>query len=139
MVLKKNSFSNNFESEYNVLLPLSNMKKKQLLYHFFFAIALLFSIVFQSFHGYEHLEQQFSQKVCYHKHDSNRAEVTHQHKGFEHCLVCEFTFSSYVTPENQTFYFNASHKEIPYFFADTPKILSFTGSLYSHRGPPVWV
>jgi hypothetical protein len=115
------------------------MKKKQFLFHFFFAIALLFSIVFQSFHGYEHLEQQFSQKTCYHKHDSNRAEVTHQHKGFEHCLVCEFTFSSYIAPQDFFFYFNTAHKEIPYCFANIEKIIPFSGSLYSHRGPPVGV
>ncbi|MNS46456.1 hypothetical protein D3C72_789530 [compost metagenome] len=119
------------------LLPLQLMKKKQLIIHLFFATALLFSIVFQSFHGYEHLEQKLSEKICYHKHDSNKAELTHQHKGFDHCLLCEFTFGIYVSPQDFSYQLYSAYKGIPYFFKATETVLSFSGSLYSHRGPPV--
>lgn len=126
-----------FQSKHNVLLPLQLMKKKQLILNLFFATALLFSIVFQSFHGYEHLEKKISEKVCYHKHNSNRAELTHQHKGFDHCLLCEFTAGVYVSPKDFSCQLYAAYQEIPYFFKATEAVLSFSGSLYSHRGPPV--
>jgi hypothetical protein len=115
------------------------MKKKQLIINLFFAIALLFSIVFQSFHGYEHLEKKLSEKACYHKNDSNKAELTHQHRGFEHCLLCEFTSSSYISPTDFSCQLYTPYKEIPYFFADSETVLSFSGSLYSHRGPPICI
>jgi hypothetical protein len=115
------------------------MKKKQLLINFFFAIAILFSILFPSFHGYEHLEKQFAQKVCYHKHNSKKAELTHQHKGFDHCLVCEFTFSNYISPRNFSYQLESFHTEIVCFLNAIERVYSFSGSLYAHRGPPIFV
>lgn len=114
------------------------MKKKPILKSLLFAIALLFSIVFQSFHGYEHLEKQISEKVCYHKH-LNKAELTHQHKVFEHCLVCSIAFSSYVFPHHFSTKLYFVSPEIPYFSIENETIFSFSGSLYSHRGPPFFV
>lgn len=121
-----------------VFLPLSFMKKKQFITNIFFATALLFSIVFQSFHGYEHIEKQLSQKVCFHTH-ADKAELTHQHKGFEPCFVCEFAFGSSISPQGFSYQLYTAHKEIPYFFKATATILSFSGSLYSHRGPPNFI
>ena len=112
------------------------MKQKQFLIRYFFALALLTSIVVQSFHGLEHLEKQFSEKVCAHK-QLNSTELTHQHKGFDHCLLCEFTAGVYVFPKDFSYQLYAAHQEIPYFFKATEAVLSFSGSLYSHRGPPV--
>ncbi|TRX36721.1 hypothetical protein [Flavobacterium restrictum] len=111
------------------------MKKKQLIANLFFAIILLFSIVFQSFHGYEHHEKQLSQKICYHK-QSQKAELTHQHKGFDHCFVCEFTFGSYLLPDVFSYPVATTSHKTPYFFATKEAVLSFSGSLYSLRGPP---
>jgi hypothetical protein len=114
------------------------MKKKSLLLSLFLAVALLFSIVFQSFHGYEHLEKRITEKICYHKH-ANKTELTHQHKNFDHCLLCTFAFSSYVSPQDFSCQLYAVFREVPYFGSDTEIILSFSGSLYSHRGPPVCI
>ena len=39
---------------------------------------------------------QFSQKVCEHK-QLNSTELTHQHKGFEQCMVCAISFQSGIS------------------------------------------
>nr|WP_314866967.1 hypothetical protein [uncultured Flavobacterium sp.] len=111
------------------------MKQKQFFIRFFFAIALLGSIVAQSFHGYEHLEKQFSEKVCFHQH-KNSTELTHQHKGFEQCLVCAISFHSVIEVENFVYHLASNPQVSTNYFFTSPTIISFSGSLYSLRGPP---
>jgi hypothetical protein len=117
-------------------LPLSLMKKNKLILSLSLAVAVLISIVFQSFHTYEHLEKQLSQKECHHKYNS-KSEITHQHHNLDHCYVCEYAFGAYISPNNFSYQLNASYKETPCFLFATEVVLSFSGSLYSHRGPPV--
>ncbi|MFV8325725.1 hypothetical protein [Flavobacterium sp. ZS1P14] len=112
------------------------MKRNKLIVSLSLAIAVLFSILFQSLHTYEHLEKQLSQKHCHHKYNATNKEITHQHHNFDHCYVCDFTFGTYVSPKEFSYQLYSSHKEIPYFFKDKETVLSFSGSLYSHRGPP---
>ena len=112
------------------------MKRKQLLYGFTLAAAVLFSILFQSFHGYEHLEKQLSHKFCVHNHTQNKSELTHQHKVFEQCAVCHFEFSSCLFPQFTTYHFFSGFKEIPFFAREQKEIIFFPGSLYALRGPP---
>lgn len=111
------------------------MKRKQLILNLSLAIAVLFSILFQSFDSISHLKEKFSEKQCHHTYNS-KAQFTHQHHGFDHCFVCEFGFSSYVTPINYSYAFYAGNYNIPYFFATAASFFSFSGSMYSHRGPP---
>ena len=111
------------------------MKQKQLIIRFFFALALLSSIVVQSFHGYEHLEKQFSEKVCEHKH-ANSTELTHQHKGFEHCLVCAISFQSGLATTHFQYQLVSVPEVATHFFFNFPTVISFSGSSYSLRGPP---
>ena len=116
------------------------MKRQQLLFSFTFATAVLFSILFQSFHGYEHLEKQLSHKFCQHKHTHNKVELTHEHKMVEHCAICHFEFGSYFYSKNISYHFFASDfKVIPFFVKEQKEIISFSGSLYTHRGPPVGI
>lgn len=111
------------------------MKQKQLIIRFFFAIVLLASIGVQSFHGYEHLQGQLSEKVCQHKH-TNSAELTHQHKGFEQCLICSFSFQNGITTACFSYPWRpACHSVSNYFFSPL-SIVFFSGSCYSLRGPP---
>jgi hypothetical protein len=117
-------------------LPLSLMKKNKLILSLSLAVAVLISIVFQSFHTYEHLEKQLSEKQCHHKYNS-KSEITHQHHNLDHCYVCEFTFGTYISPNNFSSQLNASYKKTPCFLIATEVVISFSGSLYSHRGPPV--
>lgn len=113
----------------------ATMKRKLLLLNLSLVAILLFSIVFQAFDSFSHFEKQFSQKECHHAYNSS-SEITHQHHNFNHCYVCQFEFSSSITPKDFTFQLHNWDQEIPYFYANTEIIFSFSGSLYSHRGPP---
>ena len=100
-------------------------------------MTVLFSMLFQSFHSYEHLAEKFSEKICHHGESENKAEFTHHHHIIDHCFVCEFTFTPFFTAK--TFCYNIYNfpTEIPYFFSVFPLPESFSGSLYSLRGPPL--
>ncbi len=111
------------------------MKQKQLLIRFFFVIALLGSLVVQSFHGYEHLRRQFSEEKCLHKYH-NSTELTHQHKGFEQCLVCSVVFQNGLAIEHFAYELAPAISIFSNYFFSIPTIIPFTGSLYSLRGPP---
>jgi hypothetical protein len=111
------------------------MKQKQFLIRFFFALVLLGSLVLQSFHGLEHLEKQFSQKVCEHK-QLNRTELTHQHKGFEQCMVCAISFQSGIVTTHFQYQLVSVPEVVAHFFFNFPTVISFSGSSYSLRGPP---
>ena len=111
------------------------MKIKQLLIRFFFAIALLGSLIVQSYHGLEHLEKQFSAKVCAHK-QRNSTELTHHHKGFEQCLVCAISFQSGITPDDFYKQLTSTPQVVAQYFFYFPTVISFSGSSYSLRGPP---
>ena len=118
-------------------LPLQPMKRKQLLYSFILAAAVLFSILFQSFHSYEHLEKQLSHKFCVHDHKQNKVEITHQHQVVEHCAICQFAFGSCLYPKFISYHFFSDFRAIPFFSKEQKEIIPFSGSLYAHRGPPI--
>lgn len=103
-----------------------------------FAIAVLFSILFQSLHSFEHLEKEFSEKQCHHQYHSP-SEITHQHHNFDHCFVCEFTFASFIAPETYSYPSHSVLRTIPYFFTATETPESFSGCSYSLRGPPTFI
>lgn len=111
------------------------MKLKQQLIRFFFTIALLGSLVVQSVHGLKHLEKQFSEKVCEHKH-ANSSELTHQHKGFEQCSVCAISFQSGIAKTHFQYQLVSVPEVASHFFFNFPTVISFSGSSYSLRGPP---
>ncbi|MCD0464112.1 hypothetical protein [Flavobacterium sp. ENC] len=112
------------------------MKKKQLILSVSLALTVLFSILFQSIHSYEHIVKQLSEKQCHHDYSDPSGEITHQHHNYDLCYVCHFSFGSYLVPEEFSFDFHTSHKEIPYFFALSEKIFPFSESAYLLRGPP---
>jgi hypothetical protein len=115
------------------------MKKRIAITNLCLMITVLFAMLFQSFHSYEHLAKQLSEKHCEHKYHSNKTEFSHQHNSFDTCFVCEFTFSSVIAPENVSFDCFSVPVAIPYSFAFSETILSFSGSLYSLRGPPIGI
>lgn len=113
------------------------MKKKFVIINILMSIVILFAILFQSFHSYEHLVNQITEKKCLHKHVSDK-EITHQHKHFDKCFVCEFAFSSYISSNTQSFSFSNDS----YFFKNDSYFLKesnvyFSGISYSLRGPPI--
>lgn len=112
------------------------MKKKQLILSVSLALTVLFSILFQSIHSYEHIVKQLSEKQCHHNYNDPQGEVTHQHHDYDLCYVCHFAFGSYIIPEEFSIQLYTLHKEIPYFFTHSEKIFSFSESAYLLRGPP---
>jgi hypothetical protein len=111
------------------------MKRKQLILNLSLVVAVLFSIVFQSIDSISHIQEEFSKRECHHTYNS-KSELTHQHHNFDHCTVCQFGFSSFITPIKYSYTFYVGDYKIPYLSANTESVYSFSGSLYSHRGPP---
>lgn len=112
------------------------MKKRQFITSVSLALMVLFSILFQSIHSYEHIVKQLSEKQCHHDYNDPSGEITHQHHDYETCFVCHFTFGSYVVPDQAAFQFHILNKEIPYFFTLSERVFSISESLYLLRGPP---
>lgn len=112
------------------------MKRKQLISSVFLALTLLFSILFQSIHSYEHIVKQLSEKQCHHNYNDPSGEITHQHHDYELCYVCHFVFGSYIVPQEFAFQFHTCNLEIPYFFSLSEKIFSLSERPYLLRGPP---
>jgi hypothetical protein len=115
------------------------MKKKFVIVNYFLAVAVLFSILFQFVHSYEHLAKQLSEKDCHHKYTSSQ-EIMHQHHGFDHCFVCHFSVSSFVASEISSFEFQKITIPSGYSFFKSKEITQFfSGSLFALRAPPVFI
>lgn len=113
------------------------MKKKFVIVNSFLAVAVLFSMLFQFVHSYEHLAKQFSEKECHHKYASSH-EITHQHHDAEHCFVCHFSVGSFVASEITSFEFQKITIPSGYSFFKSKEITQFfKGSLFALRAPPM--
>lgn len=112
------------------------MKRKYPIGSFLFGLAVFFAILLQSAHSFHHLEETISAKKCHHDYSKNTTQITHSHH-FDHCFVCEFTFSNSVEI-NHGFAIIESNSSFykPTFFTTSKDILFFTGSSFSLRGPP---
>jgi len=100
---------------------------------------VLASMLVQSVHSYEHFKAEASEKICLHKHNSDK-DITHQHHNLDHCFVCEFTFASFITKDFQSFEFYKTITPTAYTFFYSKQITQFfRGSLFSHRGPPTYI
>ena len=101
------------------------------------SITVLFSILCKSVHSYEHIFEQLSQKKCNHQQLSG-TQITHDHHGFDHCFVCEFTFSNFTSSGFFTFDFI---KSVARFqtnpFISSEKIYVFSANFFSLRAPPI--
>lgn len=99
--------------------------------------AVLFSMLFQNVHNYEHLAKQFSEDKCSHKYKSSQ-EITHQHLSFEHCFVCDFTVSNFMASDISQFDFKKMNFPSGYSFFKSREITQFfKGSLFALRAPPL--
>lgn len=103
-------------------------------------LMILFAILFQSFHSFEHLAKQFSEKKCHHVYHEHKTELTHGHDGLEKCFVCEFAFSSYTTTPIKYFEFRKTEVSTSYTFFYSKEITQkFRGSLFALRAPPCFI
>lgn len=115
------------------------MKKKFVIINSLLAIVVLFSILFQSVHSYEHLAKQISEKKCHHKPNFDN-KLTHQHHNFDHCFVCDFTLGGFVTPSISHFQFIKKQISTGYSFLYSREITNFfKGSLFALRAPPYFI
>jgi len=113
------------------------MQNKKLIVSLSLVMTVLFSILFQSLHTYEHFSKQFAEKECHHKKNNyGEPEITHQHHSVDDCKVCHFSFGSYLAPKVIAYKLLTNFNQAPYFYKTAKGILSFSGSLYAHRGPP---
>jgi hypothetical protein len=115
------------------------MKKIFIIVNSFLTFAVLFSMLFQYVHSYEHLANQLSEKECSHKYNSKQ-EITHQHHNFDDCFVCDFAFSNFTSSEIFRFEFKQITFPSGYTFFKTKEITQFfKGSLFALRAPPSFI
>lgn len=98
-------------------------------------LTVLFSILFQSVHSYEHFAHDETVSIG-HSDDGKTKVQAHDHD-HEKCFVCEFTLSSFIATEFTTFQPQISLRvasQINFPKLETPEF--FSGSHSSHRGPP---
>jgi len=113
------------------------LKKNKILIHFSIVIAILFSILFQSYDSYTHIKKEKAETACHHK-GKSKHQITHQHHSLEHCFVCEFAFSS-AAPftvfdfKTTKIVFKTQHH---FYYSDVVK--SYTNNSNLLRGPPVF-
>lgn len=112
------------------------MKKRFVIVNSVLMFVVLFSMLLQSLHSFEHLAKLFSEKECHH-HYSQKTEINHQHHPFDHCFVCEFTFGSYL----ETAFFALKNRitvtifqQYTFLYKHTSQF--FKGSLFALRAPP---
>ena len=111
------------------------MKKKIIHINFSLVIAIIFSILFQSFDSYSHFKSEFSEPKCVHE-STSKHEITHQHHSAEHCFICKFSFSAAVTYDFFVFKTHNKPVEIPNNFFCSEVYLSFLENSNPLRGPP---
>lgn len=113
------------------------MQNKKLLISISLVMTVLFSILFQSLHTYEHFVKQFAEKECHHKKNNyGEPEITHQHHSVDACKVCHFSFGAYIKPKVVAYKLISNYKQVPYIHIASDRIFIFSGSMYAHRGPP---
>ena len=112
------------------------MKRRFVIVNLMLIVVVLFSMLLQSLHSFEHLAKLFSEKECHH-HYSQKTEINHQHHPFDHCFVCEFTFGSYL----ETAFFSLKNRitvtisqQYTFLYKHTSQF--FKGSLFALRAPP---
>jgi len=99
-------------------------------------LTVLFSILFQSVHSYEHILHQETTFVSHSDNDGSTKVQTLDHD-HEKCFVCEFTLSSFIATEFTTFQPQISYRAFAQISFPANKVPSFfSGTLLSLRGPP---
>ena len=109
------------------------MKKKFAIVNLSLMFSVLFAILFQSLHSYEHF---LGDEIAIVQQDSHSHDLHQSDHNHEKCFVCEFTFSSFLNIENSTFTFNFEFVKVPYQFPTPESAPYFSGSSLSLRGPP---
>lgn len=114
------------------------MKKRFVIINALMSVVILFAILFQSVHSYDHLVKELTEKKCLHKHFSS-TEITHSHK-FEKCFICDFGFSNFINIDVLSFKHYIINGLFGYSFNYSKQITNyFKGSLFALRAPPYFI
>lgn len=103
-------------------------------------LVVLLAILFQSFDAMSHLKEKFSKEHCQHEYNHSKTELHHGHHVLDHCFVCEFAFSSFISPLKTTFATQKVQVESKYSLYYSKEITQFfRGSLFALRAPPSFI
>jgi hypothetical protein len=94
---------------------------------------------YQSLHVFTHPHQNTTAPKFFaglHQYEINHDNHFHANETSDDCEICTFNFHFFVAP--QAFFFPATQSllTIPYQYNAQATPISFSGSLFSHRGPP---
>ena len=111
------------------------MKKKFAIINLSLMLTVLFSILFQSVHSYEHFAHD--ETISHgHSEDGKTKFQAHDHD-HEKCFVCEFNLSNFIPTEFTSFTVLLAFKAYSEVnFPASQTAVTFSGSLFAHRGPP---
>lgn len=118
----------------------ASMNNKNSILGFVFGAFILLALLLQSFHSTSHLVTLLSEKECHHKYHLNKTEFGHAHHDFDHCFVCEFTFSTSLKSDFFSFDFQKTDFFSSYSISLSKEIIHhFEGSLFALRAPPYFI
>lgn len=101
------------------------------------SLVVLFAMLFQTIHSYEHVFKQITEKQCHHSPIKGQKQITHSHSVDTTCHVCHFAFSTYIPNPFKTLFFNKINVETSdVFFYTSTESAFFKGSLFALRAPP---
>jgi hypothetical protein len=101
------------------------------------SVTVLFAMLLQTLHSYEHIYSQIHEKHCGHKYTPGQKQITHNHNVENNCSICHFEFSTFVSNTFHTYTFQKANVPATQEFIYSPKISAFfKGCLFALRAPP---
>lgn len=115
------------------------MKKKFIIINVLLSLAVLFSILFQLIHSYEHHFEQLEAKHYIDYQCENKTKITQDHNVHEKCFTCDFSFSLFTETNVCFFQFHKNNAliHIPLFSFQEHSSF-FKGCLFLLRAPPLF-
>ncbi len=121
------------------MLSLPCMKKRLVIVNVLMSAIIVFLILFQSVHSFEHYEKRLTEKCAHFSSGNSKAYLNHSHHtGLDKCSVCDFLFSPFASINPMI----EQHKKDDVFckkqiFYTHAPFQCFKGSLFSLRAPPL--
>lgn len=115
------------------------MKNKKSIINVFLSLAVLFAIVLQNVHAYEHHFHQNTEQLVKIKTTTNKSTISNGHDFVEKCNLCDFHFSSFTAINFSSIeYFTAKATvySVAFYHQIFPSV--FNGSFFSLRAPPLF-
>lgn len=115
------------------------MKRKFAIFNLVLMAVVLIATAYQSFHAFSH--KHFATHLHEHhelKKEKQFSGIDHEHED-EDCATCDFHFDYFVAPQEFCLRLDFPFKPIPYSFSSKEGSVSFAGSLFALRAPPVLV